>query len=153
MYKRQPQISVSTEDAKVSTLKSNLSGMRSALEIYYAQHDNKYPGQTKDDGTDNYTAPDAAAAKTAMLKQLTQYTEISGKVAAVKSATAKYGPYIKGPTLPSNPFVTVAADAVDVECNVTADITLARAASTDKGWKYHFMTGVFYAGTAAHLAY
>ncbi len=47
-----PQITVSTEDAKVSTLKTNLGGIRSAIEMYYAQHNQTYPGVKKEtDGT------------------------------------------------------------------------------------------------------
>ena len=46
-----PQITVSQEDAKVSTLKTNLTGIRSAIELYYAQHNNIYPGVKKTDGT------------------------------------------------------------------------------------------------------
>ncbi len=33
-----PQITVSTEDAKTSTLQTNLTGIRSSIETYYAQH-------------------------------------------------------------------------------------------------------------------
>ena len=46
-----PQITVSQEDAKMSTLKTNLAGIRSAIELYYAQHNNTYPGVKKVDGT------------------------------------------------------------------------------------------------------
>ena len=46
-----PQITVSQEDAKISTLKTNLGGIRSAIEMYYTQHNNTYPGVKKVDGT------------------------------------------------------------------------------------------------------
>jgi len=150
-----PQISVSTEDAKVSTLKSNLSGIRSALEIYYAQHDNKYPGQTTAAaGAVNNVAATAAAD---VITQLTQYTDATGKISGTKDTTYKFGPYIKGPTLPKNPFITDAAKSVAVLCDNTADITTARAATVagGEGWKYHFNTGVFYAndGGTGHADY
>jgi len=133
-----PQITVSTEDAKVSTLKSSLTAMRSAIETYYAQHQNKYPGQTKQaDGTANADATEAAAS---MVLQLTQYTDINGKVAAVKDDTYKYGPYVKGGALPTNPFNNLTT----VKCDATTDITTARAADNTVGWKFHFITGVFY---------
>ena len=151
-----PQITVSTEDAKVSTLKSNLSGIRSALEIYYAQHDNKYPGQTT--AAAGAVNNDAVVAAADMIKQLTQYTDINGQISGTKvAATFKFGPYIKGPTMPKNPFITDAANAVAVLCDVTADITTARVATVagGQGWKYHFNTGVFYAndGGADHAGY
>ncbi|MEE8541354.1 MAG: prepilin-type N-terminal cleavage/methylation domain-containing protein, partial [Desulfobacterales bacterium] len=72
-----PQITVSTEDAKVSTVQSDLSAIRSAIEMYYAQHGNKYPGMTKSsDGTAN---TDEAEAATSMIHQLTRYTDSTGK--------------------------------------------------------------------------
>ena len=33
-----PQISTSTDDAKLSTLQTNLSSMRNSVELYYALH-------------------------------------------------------------------------------------------------------------------
>ena len=141
-----PQITVSTEDAKVSTLQSSLSGIRSAIEIYYAQHGNQYPGQTGTDGSPNAVAATAAAA---MVVQLTQYTDSDGKVSVGKDTTFKYGPYIKSRTLPTNPF----NDLTTVACDDTTDITKVRAA-TGEGWKYHFITGVFYAAdNTVHAAY
>jgi type II secretory pathway pseudopilin PulG len=58
-----PQISVSTGDAKVNTLKTNLSTVRNAIELYYHQHDQVYPGAVKTDGTGTATvAGDLPAA-------------------------------------------------------------------------------------------
>ena len=137
-----PQLSVSTEDAKVSTLKTNLSALRSAVEIYYAQHDSKYPGQTKSsDGTSNN---DAAVAASSMVKQLTQYTDQNGKVSGTKDNTYKYGPYVKGGQLPKNPFLS-GSDATGVESDATKSITATRSADGSPGWKFHFNTGVLYA--------
>lgn len=145
-----PQLTVSTEDAKVSTLKTNLAGLRSSIEIYYAQHHEKYPGQTKSaDGTTNN---DALEAATSMVKQLTQYTNSAGQIQATKNTTFKYGPYVKGPSLPANPF----NDGTGVVCDNSADITAARAptATAGIGWKFHFNTGILYADdNAAHAAY
>ena len=39
-----PQISVSTADANINTLQSNLASMRNAIELYYHQHNEVYPG-------------------------------------------------------------------------------------------------------------
>ena len=143
-----PQITVSTDDAKISTVQSDLSAIRSAIEIYYAQHGNKYPGQTE--GTNGSPNTDAAVAATEMVRQLTQYTNSSGKVSVSKDTTFKYGPYIKGGALPTNPFNEVAT----VVCDATTDITKARAANGTNGWKFHFETGVFYAAdTTVHAAY
>ncbi len=38
-----PQIAVSTDDAKLNTLETNLNTSRNALELYYFEHDSAYP--------------------------------------------------------------------------------------------------------------
>ena len=96
-----PQVSVTTEDAKVSALKSDLSSLRSAIELYYVQHNNVYPGGKDITGG---TPANAAAAATAFVQQLTRYTSVTGAVANAKDATYKYGPYVKGGALPANPY-------------------------------------------------
>lgn len=143
-----PQISVSTDDAKVSTLKTNLSGLRSSIEVYYAQHSQKYPGMTKAaDGAANVVAGEAA---TSMVLQLTQYTRADGMVSTSKVGSFVYGPYVKGGSLPANPF----NEKTSVDCSDTTDITLARTADNSTGWRFHFRTGVFFADdSAAHAAY
>ena len=65
-----PQITVSTEDAKVSTLKANLAGMRRAIEVYYAQHNMTYPVVNAAGGS----AGDAGTPL-AFVNQLTQFTD------------------------------------------------------------------------------
>ena len=79
-----PQISVSTDDARLNTLHSNLGSMRNAIELYYHQHNETYPGENDITGT---ATSDAAVAATAFLQQLTQYTDINGDVSAVRDAT------------------------------------------------------------------
>jgi prepilin-type N-terminal cleavage/methylation domain-containing protein len=62
-----PQISVSTDDARLNTLHANLGSMRNAIELYYHQHNEIYPGQN-----DNAGVPTAvpATAATAFLNNL-----------------------------------------------------------------------------------
>jgi type II secretion system protein G len=140
-----PQITVSTDDAKVSTLQSDLSALRSAVEIYYAQHGNRYPGMTDSAGATNTAA---AAAAVAMVAQMTRYTDADGDVNAVKNTTFKYGPYIKGNTLPANPFNTTANSSA-VVCSDSASINAARSVTAGgAGWKFHFKTGILYANDA-----
>ena len=132
------QIAVSTEEAKVNTLKTDLAAMRNAVELYYHQHNNVYPGANKIDGT---VAADAGDAATAFVQQLTQYTEADGTVAAVKSTTAKYGPYIKGGALPKNPF----DENNTVLCDIAEDNITVKAASGTASWKFYVKTGVLLA--------
>jgi prepilin-type N-terminal cleavage/methylation domain-containing protein len=143
-----PQLSVSTEDAKISTLKTNLGGLRSSIEIYYAQHNN-YPGANDITGT---ATSDAATAKTAFVQQLTQYTESDGTVSATKTGTAKYGPYVKGGGLPKNPF----NESSDVVCNATEDNITIRVwdGTGTVGWHFYTQTGVLVANDSTeHAAY
>jgi len=124
-----PQITVSTDDAKLRTLQTNLNTMRGAIELYAAQHGGSYPGPTA----------------TLFEQQLTRYTDATNAVSSTKTAAAKYGPYIKGNTLPANPF----NDKTDVEVDAaTADITARSAAGT--GWKFYYLTGVLIAGDGNH---
>jgi len=135
-----PQITVSTDDAKVSTLQSNLAGIRSAIELYYVQHSNVYPGETKADGT---AGPNDTEAGTAFVQQLTRYTNSSGAVTSIKDTTYKYGPYVKSIAMPTNPFnekTTVVAD-IDV-----TSITEARDPSgSSYGYYVYPKTGVVFA--------
>ena len=141
-----PQVTVSTEDAKLSTLKTNLTGMRSTIEIYYAQHNNVYPGllSTTVAGTTN-NAVDAASA---FVDQLTTYTENTG-IANNDSANLSgtiLGPYLKD-GLPKNPF----NDKNDVVCDVTTtNVTTKASGGADKGWKFYCKTGVLMAADGAH---
>jgi prepilin-type N-terminal cleavage/methylation domain-containing protein len=145
-----PQISVSTDDARLNTLQTNLNSIRSAIEVYAAQHANRYPGTYSEaDGTTATTTD--ALAKQAFIAQLTQFTDINGMANGTKTATFKYGPYLKTGTLPLNPF----NDSGDVLCDFDqADITAARTpAGAGEGWQYFAPIGVFFANdSAAHAA-
>lgn len=134
-----PQVSVSSTDAKVNALKTNLGNLRSAIELYYYQHGNKYPGQYDEaDGTTALT--DATEAANAFIAQLSQYSDANGKVSTdAGSSTYVYGPYLKD-GLPVNPFNS----AKTVTCDVaTADVTTKTAVPGDgTGWKFYTKTGV-----------
>jgi len=151
-----PQITVSSEDAKVSTLKTNLSMVRSAVETYYQQHNNVYPGANKTDGSG--AVANVAEAATAFTNQMVLYSEASGK-AGSDSATLTapiYGPYMKGGALPKNPFNNLAT----VKCDITTtDINAARVADNSVGWQYVVKTGILFpsdtgsSGSVAHVDY
>jgi prepilin-type N-terminal cleavage/methylation domain-containing protein len=71
-----------TSDASLSSLKDNLRGVRSALQIYVAQHG---------------TYPDS----TSFEAQMTQFTDASGNTSATQTSTHRFGPYIlQVPPLP-----------------------------------------------------
>ena len=77
-----PQLSVSTEDAKLNTLKTNLTALRSTIEIYAAQHGDAYPGVAIP-----ATKPaDVTDLPTSFMGQLTRYTDVDGNVSNTKTS-------------------------------------------------------------------
>jgi len=138
-----PQISVSTGDAKVNTLRTNLSTVRNAIELYYHQHDQTYPGAVLVTGAG--PALLALDAQAALVAQLTTYTELSGKAEGDSAdLTAPiYGPYLKTVALPENPF----NNSKVATCDITVtNVTTRTAVPVDgTGWRYYVKTGVFIA--------
>ena len=134
-----PQFSSSTEDAKLSVLKNDLSTMRSAVEIYYHQHNSTYPGNKNS----NYNGH--ATKKEWFVDQLTLYTNVKGEAVSIKDAEHKYGPYLKK-GIPVNPF--------DNSNNVTIDIVkddLAEATADGAGgWIFFTKTGQLFANDGTH---
>ena len=142
-----PQDSVSTDDAKLNTLKTSLGNIRGAVEIYYYQHGNQYPGlvSAADGTTASANVTDAALA---FLAQLTMYTDVDGETAVSKDGTYKYGPYLKE-GMPSNPY----NDDNTLVCdNSTNDITAkeSSASPNNKGWKFYVKTGVLLSDDGDH---
>jgi len=133
-----PQIAVSTEDAKLNTLRTNLNTTRSAVELYYFQHNSVYPGG----GVPTTKPADVTTGPQAFVAQLARFTDVDGNISNTKDATYKYGPYVKNGIVATNPY----NDMSDVVIDTTeADITVRNSAATDNGWKFYFNTGVFIA--------
>lgn len=137
-----PQITFTSDDARLSTLQTNLSAVRSAIEVYYAQHNNSYPA----DGSATNFPSGVSTDEDKFVAQLTRYTDQQGNVSNSRTGDFKYGPYLKG--MPMNPFVSTNNVAVD---SSTTDIT-AKSAGSDAGaaWKFYTETGVFMAADGAH---
>jgi len=138
-----PQVSVSSDDAKLSATKTNLSHMRSAIELYYYQHNDTYPGQNDNTGSGTSNAVTAA---TAFEEQLAQYTDVDGDVETIKDSTYKYGPYVKGGTLPTNPY----NDLNSVVCDGTETDITEKASSGTGAWKFYTQTGILMANDGDH---
>jgi type II secretory pathway pseudopilin PulG len=139
-----PQISVSTGEAKLNTLRSNLNTMRNAVELYYRQHNETYPGEKKIDGS--AASDDANESREAFIDQLTQYTSVAGDANVSKTGTHIYGPYLKSKALPTNPYNNLNTVLCDI---TTTDIT-ARSSNNTTGWKFYIKTGVFMANDGAN---
>ena len=129
-----PQITVSTQDAKTSTLETSLSALRNAIELYYIQHNNRYPGEVDEaDGTTVFADPAIPTdSDEAFIAQLTQFSDATGKTSATKDTDYPFGPYLKGGVFPSNPF----GDSNAVVCAISADITVTTTTAAG-GWIYY----------------
>jgi hypothetical protein len=116
--------------------------MRNAVELYYAQHSSAYPG----DGVPATKPADVTTAAEAFVAQMTRYTDVAGNISNTKDATYKYGPYIKGGSLPMNPYNELNTITID---GTETDITV-KASGGSSGWKFYAKTGVLMADDGAH---
>ena len=107
-----PQFTDSTKDAKNSTVKFNLSTLRSQIQLYRTQH--------------NGTPPDSALTK------LTKQTDATG--AEGTTSAFPFGPYLRA--IPVNPINNLN----DVKV-ITTDAPAASDADGSKGWIYNATTG------------
>ena len=140
-----PQVSVSSDDAKLNTLKTNLSHMRRVIDLYHYQHGNIYPGAKRALNGDDVV--NQGQAENSFFRQLTKYSEVNGNVSVTKTAEAKYGPYIMGDGgLPTNPF----NDMDTVTCDITTTDITVRTSDGTSGWKFYIKTGVLLANDGAH---
>jgi prepilin-type N-terminal cleavage/methylation domain-containing protein len=89
-----PQLADSSQEARASTLQTNLAVFRNAVEYYRSNHLGKYPGYPVGGGT-----PTAALAN----DQLILASKADGSTAAPGTAGFGYGPYIRE-RLPENPI-------------------------------------------------
>ena len=125
-----PQFTEASTEAKTSSLVTDLSSVRSQIELYKIQHNDNLPGVPN--GTHTATIDFEAA--------MTAGTDIFGE------AGTDYGPYLM--KLPTNQFVdsdVVTAGVVDPPA---VDVT------GDQGWYFNTSTGAFQAtSSATHLDY
>lgn len=122
-----PQFSSSTQNAKESTLKFNLSSLRSQIELYKLHHNGLVPQITG-----------------GALPQLTSATDVNGNIGTT-GTTYPYGPYMVN-GLPPNAITGVAT--------VTAMTTYPpTAASGNNGWLYNATTGQIAADSTNYLTW
>jgi prepilin-type N-terminal cleavage/methylation domain-containing protein len=149
-----PQLTGSTDDARVSTLDTDLAASRSAVELYYHQHNNTYPGVIANDTVSGTTAAHATTAA-AFTAHMGKYSDVAGNTSDVRSATFKFGPYMKK-GIPKNPLPNAAtttnaqAKAVTVDTTTTTLGTATANDATATGWVYVRTTGEFLANNTAY---
>lgn len=118
-----PRLSRGARAAGGSTLRSDLSTLRNAVELFAAEHDGKYPDAN-------------------LVQQLTEFSNSIGTVFSATKNTGTgvvYGPYLKEiPPLP----VGTKKDATGVHvATLTTDVP-PQGAATD-GWWYNSATQTF----------
>ncbi len=107
-----PRMSRGAAGATSSRLKSDLSTMRSGLELYYAEHNNTYPA--------------VADFTNAMVAQ---FSDVDGNLNATKTGVFIYGPYLK-----EVPAIQVGAQK--------GNNGVAAADAAGIAWLYNDTTGV-----------
>ncbi|WP_373083476.1 type IV pilin protein [Zhongshania sp.] len=138
-----PQFTSSTDDAKVAALDSSLSGVRTAIDMYYQNHGH-YPGSVVSSGLVTCVGGTAGAAlantEAAFLDHLTRYTNAAGQSCSTTSSGAfPFGPYYKKDRLPKDPIVGN-LDTVTVVSTGNLEMT---ATGTLGGWLFDSQTGKF----------
>ena len=128
-----PQFSDSSEEARASSLQSNLAVMRNAIEFYRTGHRGKYPGYPSGGG-----APTATDAE----KQLILASKADGSTADPGTAGYDYGPYVRE-QLPENPVNGLNTILV------VGDAATFPAADDSTGWIYQPKTGKIRANSSA----
>jgi len=143
-----PQFANTSSDAQEATIDANLSTMRSAIEMYRVQHQNKYPGTLAtgsalvgggtacpngSGGTGAIT--DMAARAISFTESLTMFSNAAGQTCKTNPEGGRffYGPYLRA--IPSEP-VTPSSDLVIVN-----DLTNAVPGGTTGGWRFNIANG------------
>ena len=143
-----PQFTSTTDDAAKAALKSNLSGIRSAIDLYAQQHGGDFPGAVVSTGG-TCTGGDAGTgginSDTALKDQLLYYTNAAGQACSIADVVVggavefPYGPYIKS-DIPDNP---VTNDGTITVVN-TGNLSMI-GVGAGGGWRYDTTSGKFIA--------
>ena len=150
-----PQFASTTGDARDSAADATLAGLRAAIDLYYQQHNNAYPGAvtavpaactSTTPGTGVATGGAGATATVAFMEQLSLYTDAAGGACSIGDAVVlRFGPYLKKPDIPTDPFLGVAA----LEVVAAGDLNMTATAGDPGGFKYDSQTGKIIINIAA----
>lgn len=123
-----PRLSRGSAGASDSSLMGNLAIVRSAINLYAAEHNNVFPSGTAAEVDD----------------KLTMYSSGAGATNATRSAIYKFGPYLVAmPPCPVGNKATPTVILID-----SANSPPAVDAGDDAGWVYNPTTGEIVANTA-----
>lgn len=111
------QSTEASNDTRASSTMTNLKTFRSQLQLYKAQHDEKWP--------------------TDLAAQMTSFTSAQGTTSAAQTPQCRFGPYLL--RIPANPY-TGASNVTTVNA---PGISYRPAADMNHGWWYNSATGEF----------
>jgi prepilin-type N-terminal cleavage/methylation domain-containing protein len=150
-----PQFSSSTTDAQEAALDSNLAALRSAIELFKAQHSGVYPGGGAGSAgtsaavcTGGTAGAAAAGSAQAWMDHLLLASDATGRTCTLgDTAIFKFGPYLrKG--IPADP-ITGKGPAVGDIIVTTTGAPLAPAAATG-GWAVDTKSGQIVMNSSAN---
>ena len=144
-----PQFGDSSRDAKIAALDKDLQHIRQAIEMYYHQHGNRYPGQLIATHRKFEMAAVIVVGHVdfldAFTKQLSYYSDPNGNTSTEKHVNFPYGPYLKS-GMPANPLPFNGAGVNPSAVKIVADTKpLTADAAPVTGWKTSYETGEFIA--------
>ncbi len=143
-----PQFASTTTEATESALKSDLAGLRSAMDLYRQQH-GEYPGLLASTGgtcTGGAAGTGAAESAQAVIDQLTRYSNDQGQTCTLPvGGNFPYGPYIKENDIPANPVTQSAAIVIIPAADAAAGNLAMGGDGPGLGWKYDVTSGKFIA--------
>ena len=126
-----PQFTEASNEARMSSLVSDLQTVRSQIELFKIQHTDALPG---------------AAGSITVAGALTLYTNADGTKAATQApGDGRFGPYLQ--KIPTNPFATDNGDQI-VSADSSPDPN--DGGTDDPGWFFNTLTGAFGANSVGH---
>jgi prepilin-type N-terminal cleavage/methylation domain-containing protein len=128
-----PRFSHGAVNESEADLRTHLAVLRTAIEMYYHDH-GAYPAQKAAD-----TAGAEVATAAAFIHQLTQYTDVDGRVGPAPSATFRYGPYLRNGVPQCS--VSAVGPSADVHVITGAAEPAYNVTVPHAGWIYNCETG------------
>ena len=127
-----PNLSAGATHGPEDQLRSELVRLRTAIDLYYADH-GAYPGQQ---GAETPAA--GAGSPVALIRQLTQYSDAGGQTSPTPSEVFCYGPYLRD-GIPRCP-VAPATQAAGV--HLIDGTTQPARCDAAAGWIYNYRIGI-----------
>ncbi|UCG33115.1 MAG: prepilin-type N-terminal cleavage/methylation domain-containing protein [Phycisphaerales bacterium] len=133
-----PRISRGAEGASAAAVKADLAVLRTAIDMYAAEHGGVFPGENPDGqgGT--------ARSENAFLSQMLKFTDFQGRSSDTRTYPFIYGPYV-AKAMPAAPIGAYQGSSA-VKVVITGP---ERVSSGNYGWVYNVLNGEIILNTSA----